>query len=253
MTRIGAIADVHLGFGEPPATLSTLRSAAEHLAERGAERLFLLGDLILEAASAETDAERVDRVRATVESQGTPVTYLRGNHDVEHLSNGDLTALLESPPYGTATVADARIVHLNSATRRSLCGEIGRNGLDYLRRVLTDESADLLFVHHPIGHLDLSGNAWFAEEPERAVCGDKREASAILTATEGVDAVVSGHVHEPHHVRFAGTEHVTLGPFNRERPGAGLTGTYAEIDLGERIEITEWIDREVVRRQTIER
>ena len=253
--RFGVVSDVHLGYGDDETVLSELERVTDRLVDDGAERLFVLGDLILEASTADRDAERVERLRASLEGRGAPVTYLRGNHDVANLSNGDLTALLEEPAYGVERVGGGRVVYLDSAAPRlgGSRGEVGRDGRDFLRRTLLDEPADVLLVHHPVCHLDLEGNPWFADEPERAVCGDKREVNAVLSETEGVDLVLSGHVHEPAHVRYEGTDNVIVSAFNRARPGAGLSGAYATVEFGEAIEITERADGAVRRRLTTPR
>ena len=255
--RIGVVADVHLGYGETEAVLATLRRCLDDLHETfGADRLVVLGDLILEADAAEADAERVERLRRTFERYPVPTTYVRGNHDVEGLSSGDLTALLGQPPCGEFRVGDAQVLYVSSAAPRltGSRGEVGRSQRDYLRRALEAGGADLLFVHHPICHLDLSRNAWFAEEPERAVCGDKREVNATLDAAEGdVALAVSGHVHEPHRVSYEGRDSVVLNAFNREYPGADVSGTYAEIEIDDRISIETKVDGETRRSIVVDR
>lgn len=255
MTRVGVVSDVHLGFGDDEAVLADLEGVVDRLADGfGADRLLVLGDLLQEE-SPTADAGRIERLRGVLERPGVPVTYVRGNHDVGNLSNGALTALLGDPPCSTLDTGTGRLVYLNSAAPHlgGARGEVGTDGRDYLERTLEAGPAAVCFLHHPLCLPDLSENPWFADYPERAVCGDRRETVDVLRGS-GVDVVVSGHVHEPHHVESGQLEHVVLGPFNRATPEGGRPATHAELTVEtDGIEFVERASGTVQRRLTVER
>lgn len=254
MTRLGVVADVHLGYGDDEAVRSDLRAAVDRLADRGVDRLVVVGDLLQESSPA-ADVDRIGTVRTALEAPGLPVTYVRGNHDVVNLSDGALTALLEEHPYGVGRTDGEGILHLNSAAPAlgGARGEVGADGRAFLEWTLAREAVSVCFVHHPVCLPDLSENPWFAGYPERAVCGDRKGVADTLRQG-GVDLVVSGHVHESHHLEDGGVEHLVLGPFNRATPAGGRPATHAELLVREDdIAVTEWAGEEVQRRVTVTR
>ncbi len=157
------------------------------------------------------------------------MTYLLGNHDVECLSRVELRDLLEVERFW-GRVAETDLFYLDSSApeRAGARGTVGAAQLEWLDRELADATGAVVFVHHPLGYRDLSEDAWFASDPERAFCGNRRAVNDVL-AGHDVRAVVSGHVHETAHVRHRGVDHVSVSAFSKEQPDVPVTGTYAQV------------------------
>lgn len=234
--KVGILSDIHLQRAHDAAIRAELDRALDSLDDFGPDRLVVLGDLI-EDESPAADREGVRTVRAALGSLGVPVTYLLGNHDVARLSRDDLRALLGVERfYGRVEGTDLFYLDSSAPERSGAQGAVGEEQLAFLDRELADAEGAVVLVHHPLGYRDLSGNHWFAAEPERAFCGNKREVNDVL-ARHDVAAVVNGHVHETAHVRYRGVEHITVNAFAKERRGRPVTGTYAELTLGEEVSL----------------
>lgn len=65
-----------------------------------------------------------------------------------------------------------------------------------------------------------------------------REVNALLDVHESVRAVFNGHVHETHHARYRGIDHVTINAVSKETPDVPVTGTYAEVVLDDDLSVT---------------
>lgn len=234
--KVGILSDIHLQRAHDEAIRAELDRVLDRLDAFGPDRLVVLGDLI-EDEDRETDREHVRTVRAALESLGRPVTYLLGNHDVEHLARADLRELLGVERfYGRVAGTDLFYLDSSAPERSGAQGAVSAEQLAFLDRELADVEGAVVFVHHPLGYRDLSGNHWFAEEPERAFCGNKREVNDVL-ARHDVAAVINGHVHETAHVRFRGVDHLTVNAFAKERRDRSVTGTYAELTLGDEVSL----------------
>jgi 3',5'-cyclic AMP phosphodiesterase CpdA len=228
--KVGILSDIHLRSAHESATLTELDRALDRLDAFGSDRLVVLGDLI-EDEDRETDRDHVRAVRSALDGAGVPVTYLLGNHDVERLSRADLRDLLSVERfYGRIEGSDLFYLDSSAPERSGAQGAVSEAQLASLDRELADAEGAVVFVHHPLGYRDLSGNHWFAEEPERAFCGNKREVNDVL-ARHDVRAVVNGHVHETAHVRYRGVDHLTVSAFGKERRDRPVTGTYAELTV----------------------
>ena len=214
--NVGILSDIHLQRAHEEAVLTELDRALDRLDDADPDRLVVLGDLIEDEDRA-TDREYVRTVREALESVDTPVTYLLGNHDVERLSHEDLRESLGVERfYGRIEGTDLFYLDSSAPERSGAQGAVGAEQLEFLDSELADAEGAVVFVHHPLGYRDLSGNHWFAEEPERAFCGNKREVNDVL-ARHDVVAVVNGHVHETAHVRYRGVHHLTVNAFAKER------------------------------------
>jgi Icc-related predicted phosphoesterase len=234
--RVGIVSDVHLRSAHEEAVRSELDRALDGLDGFDPDRLVVLGDLI-EDEDRERDREHVRAVREAFESRAVPVTYLLGNHDVERLSHAELRDLLGVDRfYGRVEGSDLFVLDSSAPERSGAQGAVSEEQLTALDRGLDDVEGAVVFVHHPLGYRDLSGNHWFAEEPERAFCGNKREVNDTL-ARHDVAAVINGHVHETAHVRHRGVDHLSVGAFSKERRNVPVTGTYAELTLDDEVSL----------------
>lgn len=251
--RIGLLSDVHARSEDEEEVLTELRWVVDRFdGEFGPDHVFVLGDLV-EDEDAATDREHVRAVREAVESGEFPVTYLLGNHDVENLTRDELRDLLDQEAFhGRVEIAGQEVVYLDSSAPRlrGPRGELGDEQLAFLEEILPDLSDALALVHHPVGFVDLADNDWFAEFPERAFLGDRKDLLRTVEETGGLRATVNGHIHETHAVRFWDLDHVSMNAFNKEYPGADVTGTYAELTVGETVEVEIREREEVVRTVT---
>ena len=234
--KVGVLSDIHLQRVNEEAVLTELDRALDSLDDVDPDRLVVLGDLI-EDEDREADREGVRTVREALDSLGVPVTYLLGNHDVERLSHEDLREALGVERFhGRIEGTDLFYLDSSAPERAGAQGAVSEEQLAFLDAELADAEGAVVFVHHPLGYRDLSGNHWFAEEPERAFCGNKREENDVL-ARHDVAAVVNGHVHETAHVRYRGVHHLTVNAFAKERRDRPVSGTYAELTVDDEVSL----------------
>ena len=236
IVNVGIISDIHLRSAHEHAILTELDSVLGRLNAVDPDHLVVLGDLV-EDEDPETDRDHLRAVQAALNSLGVPVTYLLGNHDVEQLSRADLRDLFGVKRF-YGRIGETNLFYLDSSApeRSGAQGAVGEKQLAFLDRELADADGAVVFVHHPLGYRDLSDNHWFAEEPEQAFCGNKREVNSVL-ARHDVRAVVNGHVHETAHVRHRGVDHLTVNAFAKERRDRPVTGTYAKLTVGDSISL----------------
>lgn len=238
MTRLALLSDVHMRDEHATRLQAGLVRIVDRLAAFDPDHTFVLGDLVEDGASGAADRESVRRVRSALDAAPFPVTYLLGNHDVVNLDRAAFADLLAQESFhGVVDVDGTPVVYLDSAWRRGgPRGELGADQRAWLRDRLGELSGALVLVHHPLGAFDLSENPWFADYPERAFLGDRKEVLDLIEEVGGVRATVSGHVHQTGLARFRGLAHVSLNAFSKEAPDVPFTGTFAEItvdgDLG---------------------
>ena len=241
MTKLALVSDVHMRDDHVDAIGQELEAVLDHL-ERHYDpaHAFALGDHIEDCGSIKADRENVRRVRSILDDWSVPVTYLIGNHDVEHLTRADLADLLDQDPfYGIERIDGTPFVYLDSTYERvqGSRGRLGPEQLAWLENRLPSLSGAIVLVHHPIGNFDLTNNHWFSEYPERAYLWDRKDALERFTDAGTVRATISGHIHQTGFDEFQDIPHVSINAFSKELPDVPLTGTYAVLDLDGRVEI----------------
>lgn len=242
--RLGVVSDIHMRSGyreELTAELSRLRARLEQF---DPHLIVALGDII-EDETAELDREHVALVREQL-SFGPPLRMLAGNHDVMNLSLETLRSLFDNPVDGVVRTGGETLAFLNSAAPRlgNPRGEISEEGFELLGRLDPEEPATI-FVHHPLHYRDVSDSVWWATRPEEAFCGNKRAVNETLENLS-VRCVINGHIHDSNYTRYEGINHVTINAFSKEKPDVPVTGTYAEVEIGETIRIETKIGSETV-------
>ena len=239
MTRLAIVSDVHMRGGEREPIEAELRATVERFEAFDPHHAFVLGDLI-EDETAAIDGEHVETVFETFDDASFRTTFLLGNHDVENLTRAELSrALGGQPRFDHLKIDGQDVVYLDSSAPRlpGARGEIGEEGLAFLRERLPDLEGALLLVHHPVGYYDIRENPWFGEFPERAFLGDRLELLEALAGTGAVRATFSGHIHETRTTTFRGIEHAVVNAFSKELPNAPVTGTRAEVVVGSEIAV----------------
>jgi len=240
MARIGLVSDVHMREGRRDAIERELRATVERLEGFEPHRAFVLGDLVEDGETAATDREHVEAVARVFEDAPFPTTYLLGNHDVENLSYSELSGALDGQSrFGHLTVHGQDVVYLDSSAPRlaGARGELGGEQLEFLGALLPTLEDAILLVHHPVGYYDIRDNHWFGEFPERAFLGDRKELLEVVAESGGVRATFSGHIHQTRAGSFRGIDHVVVNAFSKERPDTPVTGTHAEVVVGDEITV----------------
>jgi hypothetical protein len=203
--KIGLISDIHLG----PDRETRRGSDAQRLVEgflSGMRRFapaFIvdLGDRIMEVDEP-TDRRHTLIVRDLLRQAGVPVHHLFGNHDVAHLSKGDVCDVLGLPgAYRAIDVGGYRCVFLDSTD--PIIGEYGGHISAVQRTWLQGAIRNspypaIVFCHHPLDEQPIEGNPLFASHPEWALVDNRVEVRQALEDSARVAAVFCGHVHWNH-------------------------------------------------------
>lgn len=236
--RIGLLADIHYGYGDTAAVTTELRGVIERFNDDiHPDVTVVLGDLIHESDSARGDRDRLDRLTELLAGLDSPVVYLLGNHDVMNLDRDTIHAVLDQDRWGRVDGTDLLYLDSSAPHLSGSRGELDADQLAFLRRELASVDAGLVFVHHPIHYHDISDNYWFGDYPERGFCGNKKELNRIIADHGGVVATFNGHLHETAYTTAGGLHHFTINAFNRERPDAGVTGTYAAVQFDDELRV----------------
>lgn len=234
--RIGLLADVHYRADESEGFLSTLAETVDRLDDAGVDRIVVLGDLVHDSDSAETDRRNLRRVVEVIDAADAPTRYLPGNHDVANLSPAAFERIT-----GTETPGrDGDCLFLDSTVPGSPVGrgEVGEEQRSWLASRLADRESAIAFTHHPVHYRDVGSNRWFGETPEQAFASDKALVHEALADGDAVRAVCNGHLHETAHVEYEGVHHFTVNSFNKELEPDAATGGYAVVEVAEEGELT---------------
>ncbi len=199
-TLLLQLSDLHLRVREGAADLRLVRAVAAAAELRPQPLAVLLsGDVADEPAFAV-----YERAHRMVAELGIPIHAIPGNHD-----DRDLLAMAfagreqatGAPVHVLAYVGALRLVGCDTTVPGSPGGALGRDQLQWLERVLSDEPArpTLLALHHPpvaagIVAMDEIGLA----------AADASSLEALLEAHPQVRAVTCGHVHRTAATTFAG-------------------------------------------------
>ncbi|QSG04086.1 metallophosphoesterase family protein [Natranaeroarchaeum sulfidigenes] len=238
---VAILSDIHMRDGYVEEITQELRAVLAELERHNPEHAFVLGDLIEDGDSVAIDRENVRRVHTLLSEWSVPVTYLLGNHDVEHLEKNKLGHILDQQQfYGVVESGETTFVYLDTAYEElgGAMGRIGGEQLQWLETQLESLSDVILLTHHPVGDFDLAENEWFADYPERAYLWERKEVLEILSHCDGVHGTISGHIHQTEHTEFWGVSHVSINAFSKELPDKPLTGTYGLLSTDRTHEIS---------------
>jgi 3',5'-cyclic AMP phosphodiesterase CpdA len=235
--KLGLISDVHLRSGNREAVLDELSDVVDRFDDSFEPAVtVVLGDLVQHAETPDDDREHLRAVVETLADLDSPVTFLAGNHDVMNLGSDELTTVLDQDLWGRVDGTDLFYLDTSAPWQPGARGAVSDDQLAFLDEELEDVDDAVVLSHHPLHYYDISDNYWFGERPERAFCGNKHEVNEVLAAHD-VRAVFSGHLHETHHTRYRGADRFSINAFSKELPDSGVTGTYAEVTLDDRLEV----------------
>lgn len=244
---VGVLPDVHMRNEYREAVGDRLEATVDELASFGPDLVVVLGDVIEHEATPEEDVRNVEAVQRVLEFD-CPVRYLGGNHDTYNLDNDRLAEVFGNDLWGVERYGGEKLVFLNTSSPwlSGARGEVTDGQLEMLREEVRKDEPFTIFVHHPIHYHDVQNTYWWTNYPERAFCANKKEINAVLDP-ETVKGVFNGHLHENHLARYGGIEHVTINAFSKETREKPVTGTYAEVEIGETVAADVKVDGELVR------
>lgn len=240
MAELGLVADLHMRESEASGLSAALRDVVDHWESNTPDHAFVLGDVIEDGENARADRDNLQRVREILERLPCDVTYLLGNHDVENLTRAELTDTLDQDRFrGVVELGDTSVIYLDSTMEQTpgARGALGPDQRQWLEAELRTHEQPLVLCHHPLGAFDISENVWFGDYPERAFVFDRKETLDVLDAGGPIRGTISGHIHQPGCGDFRGMTHVSLNAFSKETPELAITGTYAEVSIGDAVSI----------------
>jgi 3',5'-cyclic AMP phosphodiesterase CpdA len=220
--RLGLIADVH--FGPPTGFDGKLRKHGDLAAELTREfvarmnreekpdLVVNLGDVVEDQGRAE-DVEHYAEFLRIMADLDCEVLHLAGNHDLRNLDADDLRRVWQSN-YGLYHSLDRggfHLIVLSAAHRDDLFIELPAEQQVWLEADLgRTRLPTVVFLHHPLGEMDLRQNRWFARDPELCLVRGRQRVRRILEASGKVAAVFSAHAHWNHLGLVRGIPYVTL-------------------------------------------
>lgn len=223
--RIALITDVH--FGPRAYYDGKLRKLSDHATEL--VRAFVdemnereRPDLVIHLGDAIEDQDR-DRDLACYREFVTSfrdlkseILYLAGNHDLVNLTEDDLRAAWGGG-YGLCHSQDRSGYHLVFLTARHLRSkgtewiEVPSEQLEWLQNDLARPGLPtLVFLHHPLGEMDLRQNRWFEREPHLCLVQGRERVRRVFEQSKRVLAVFGGHVHWNYLSVIQGIPYITL-------------------------------------------
>ncbi len=245
--KVGVISDIHMRNSYREEISEELRETVEYLEEFEPDLVVALGDVIQQEETEEEDRRNIEQVKGMLDFD-CDVRYMAGNHDSENLSNDELEEVFGNELYGVEEYGDEKLIFLNTSSPwlSGSRGEVTEEQIDMLEEEVQADEEFTVFTHHPIHYHNVQDNIWWENYPERAFCNNKKEINRVLEP-ENVKAVINGHLHENDLTEYEGTEHVTLNAFSKETPDKPVTGTYAEVEIGEGVEVRVYEGEELVR------
>lgn len=170
-----------------------------------------LGDVI-EDESPELDAKRYGHFVHVLQGLDCPVLHVAGNHDSIHLDDEQLVGLMgQETLHFSQDRKGVHLVALRSVERKDRDVRLPDDQVEWLERDLANTSLPtLVFVHHPLSDMTLTGNRWFEKAPHICRIANRRQVRTILEQSHKVRAVFNGHAHWNHLDVIGGIPYVTL-------------------------------------------
>lgn len=245
IVRIAAVSDIHYGPNDETKqcarALELLESVLDGLRDYQPSLLVDFGDRIVDQ-DARTDRRRAAEVAALFKRAGLPRAHLLGNHDLENLSPACNEAVLQ-------TELSHRIVNLGGWQLILWQGDVrSKRGnlvlpdqdLDWLQNQLAlARYPAVVLTHIPLDSGSTIGNYYFEDRPQgRAEYRNTADARAMITSSDAVVMVMSGHLHCNRLSTIDGVHFVTLQSLvesytTHPEPAA----TWTAVELGPSIKI----------------
>lgn len=171
-----------------------------------------LGDVI-EDESAGVDQARYREFAGLLGEIDAEIVHVAGNHDSVHISDQELAELWqhEGRLFFSREFMGWHLVVLRSEEHGAQGIWIPEEQLEWLADDLARTNAStLVFVHHPLSEMDLTGNRWFEGRPHLCRVANRRDVRALLERSGKVRAVFNGHAHWNHCDVISGIPYVTV-------------------------------------------
>jgi UDP-2,3-diacylglucosamine pyrophosphatase LpxH len=235
---IAVLSDIHLGPAHEDDLFATLQNTLDRIQSHATDKILVLGDIVQETDMSTDERLLTDFIKR-LDATGVPYRCLAGNHDVEELSYETYETVVGHDSHGTigdAVMLDSAAPHLSHGR-----GEVSDAQLEFLATELPALTEPLIFVHHPIHYHDIRDNRWFGRLPEAAFCGNKEAVLDVLhAAPTDVAAVINGHLHEWDYTEYRGIHHFTIDAFNKCLEPEHESGSFALLERGERLRVTQY-------------
>lgn len=235
-SRIGIVSDIHYHRKFSEQIESKLEDVSEHMSELGVDHLYILGDLILED-NTEEDTRSIEKVSNILESD-TSCTYLCGNHDLMNLSRQEfLDAVSQQKTHGVNHHEDISVIYLDSVLKGESLGRLSQNQIEMLEQYCNENDKLVFLSHHPMKTYNLTGNEWFMDEPENAICRNYYDFYDQIDFDKTLSCL-SGHIHQESTQKDL-TNWYSIQAFARRTPysfvesdpSPPVTGAYAVADI----------------------
>lgn len=193
-----------------------------------------LGDII-EDEARDLDLKKIAECRAILDTAGCPIYHISGNHEQWGLSQSEITSSLGLDNLFYKITHD-RLDFYFLFSHNHPKGDpitIDQEQIEWLRTSLQDSSREaLIFVHHPLTDMDLTGNFWFENAEAWALIYNRAEVRTLLESTSKIRAVFNGHMHWHHQQTINKIPYITLQSMIENYNGTGIpAGCYAVIDI----------------------
>jgi 3',5'-cyclic-AMP phosphodiesterase len=204
--RIAFITDPHFGpEAKHEGKLRKLTRYADTLTRNFVERMNAeftpdlvvnLGDVI-EDESPTADRENYRRFLAALSGLKAPLLHVAGNHDQVHLERSELAEFWghTGPLHYTRDFGPYRVIVLRT-DHGAKDVRLEAAQIAWLESTLAEKNQPtLVFLHHPLCEMDVTGNPWFERQPNICRVAERRKVREILERSAQVLAVFNGHVH----------------------------------------------------------
>lgn len=228
--RFAAITDLHFGKAAPYKGVD--RKLTDHAPSLTAafvadmnqrvrpDFVVVLGDVI-EDESPQADLDNYDAAAAILAGLEMPARYVYGNHDLVNLTSEQLLGLSgEAALNSSHDVNGWHLVRLHSTVSVTppdpdgsgydLVASVTPEDLDWLDRDLAAARRPaIVLTHFSAADLDLTGQFWFENSPDKAVLANRTEVRAVLES-HNVAMVLNGHIHWNNHTVHNGISYITI-------------------------------------------
>jgi len=156
----------------------------------------VLGDLVEDDNEA-NDKNNVGYIMELLKKLKSPVYYVAGNHDLENISEKDLSKLFHYKKlYYSFESGDLHFIVMFSRMLKDKTIRIPNEQKEWLQKDLnsTDKKC-IVLLHHGLADQDLTGNPWFEKRPEYGLVENRKEIRNIFSESKKVIAVFNSHLH----------------------------------------------------------
>jgi UDP-2,3-diacylglucosamine pyrophosphatase LpxH len=210
-SKIGLLTDLHYD-GSAPA-MNRLYEAVTRINQSGAEALLVMGDLV-NGTGASNTKRLLREVEALCDMFRSPIRYMSGNHDLDHISKAEFYSAL-------GRAGDPSRFHFEFGEYSFICidgnyspdgTEYNSGNFDWQQSYVPEEQIDWLRTR-----LAASLQPVIVMSHQRIDCDgthsivNNAAVREVISLSGKVKAVFQGHRHEDDFKQIDGTSYYTLG------------------------------------------